>query len=249
MPRARRAPVVLLAGLLLALPLRLSAIEGMPEVLTMTTHNLYPYGSYQADGEFRGTAVDRLRCAAQALGIRLRVEVVPWTRAEAALLQGTVDGFFAASQNDIRDQHGVRSTKIADQTWQWFLLSDSPWAPDRPGFKDEAVVTSFLGANMQRHLEQQGYRLASPPVTNEALASMLTSGRIDAALANGLVMTAILERDHPQAQIKTYVLQEKPLYAYFGRGLTRRYPAFLPAFNQAIEACPPSRPEQPPPQR
>lgn len=215
----------------------LLANNALPESVTLTTHNLFPYGSYQEDGQFKGIAVDRILCALNRLDVSLNLEVVPWARAEAEVLQGTVDGFFAASQNDVRDQHGVKSVQIADQTWQWFLLADNPWSPDRPGFNERALVTSFVGANMQTYLEENNYRLAPPPVTTEALATMLVSGRIDAALANNLVMNAILNEDYPDARIRTYVLKDKPLYAYFGNQFVETHPAFLPTFNRAIEAC------------
>lgn len=229
---------LLLLTLLLSPCIRASEL---PRTVTLATHDLYPYGSYQGN-RFTGIAADRVRCALDRLGIQLQLEVMPWARAEAAMFRAQADGFFAASQSEARDQHGVRSVKIADQTWQWFLLADSPWAPDQPHFREQALVTSFVGANMQKYLAANDYRLAEPPVTSEGLAAMLVSGRIDAALANNQVMRAILDSRYPGVAIKSMVLLDKPLYVYFGHGFAQRHTTFVPAFNDAVAACTAAQP-------
>lgn len=90
---------------------------------------------------------------------------------------------------------------------------------------------------MQHYLEEHHYRLAHPPVITEALATMLVSKRIDAALANDRVMGAILDNKYPEVDVKTFLLKEKPLYIYFGNHFIQQYPLFLPVFNAAIESC------------
>ncbi|WP_415884845.1 hypothetical protein ACMXYO_09190 [Neptuniibacter sp. QD37_6] len=61
-----------------------------------------------------------------------------------------VDGFFAASHNKDRDRHAVMSEIIAEQKWTWYLLKNNTLDPSADDFKQRGVVTSFLGANMQK---------------------------------------------------------------------------------------------------
>jgi polar amino acid transport system substrate-binding protein len=96
--------------------------------ITLSTHNLCPYGCFnetEYTGEanavnFRGVAVDVVRCSLDKMKIHLKLKVLPWKRAESAVKTGTVDGFFAASSNSVRDSFAVMSAIISEQNGSGF---------------------------------------------------------------------------------------------------------------------------------
>ncbi len=211
--------------------------EPQPSQVTLTTHNLPPYGSFFPDNTFRGKAADVVSCALDDMNVALDLKVQPWRRAQVEVEQGRADGFFAGSQNARRDDYATKSVIIADQKWQWYLLKESNWSPDQEQFRTEATVSSFLGANMQKWLVENNYNVAATPPNTEALATMLLAGRIDAALANNYVMDGILSDKGLSYRVKNFELKNKPLYVYFSNDFVAAYPAFLPQFNHHAQQC------------
>lgn len=209
--------------------------------LRLSTHELPPYSS-QAQGAPSGMAVEAVSCAARRLRLNLALEFVPWSRAQKHAKDGDSDGFFAASQSEARDAFAMRSVVIAPQEWRWFYLRSSALPPEHPDFKARARVSSFLGANMQVWLEEQGYGKQQAPRQSDILLRMLMAERLDAILANHLVMGELLQ-DHPRRdEVQSTLVQNKPLSVY----LTHRYlatqaPGFMDRFNAALSAC--RRPE------
>ncbi|MCZ8235824.1 MAG: substrate-binding periplasmic protein [Inhella sp.] len=181
--------------------------------LKLSTHELPPY-STQGRGRPSGLAVDVVVCAAKRLPLGLELEFVPWARAQKHAQEGQSDGFFAASQSAERDAYATRSVTIAPQEWRWYALRSRPWQPSHPEFKAQARVSSFLGANMQTWLKEQGYRVQSPPTQSTALLNMLMAGRLDAILANHLVMDQLLAAHPRKGEVVSHLALDKPLSVY-----------------------------------
>lgn len=205
-----------------------------PETISLSTHDLCPYGCYTDSGEFDGHAVRVVRHALKQMGVGLELVVVPWERAQFMARNGDVDGFFAASRNPRRDSEGEMSAIIAEQKWNWYLLVTSPFDPNSPDFKEKAKVTSFIGANMLKWLRKNGYKVSPPPPTTEDLASMLLFRRFDAALANNLVMEEIIRRRNLDTAFKVFTLKDKPLGVYFTNDFVQKNPGFLEKFNKHV---------------
>jgi len=226
---------------LLALLLFLLHAPAFAGTITLATHELFPYGYYNATNEFTGYAVERVRSAVHRCGHELKLVVVPWARAQALAKNGAVDGFFAASMNDERKALYEASTTLAPQTWAWFMLKDAPLDPQSPEFKQEALVSSFIGANMQKYLQENGYRTAEAPKDTESLFKMLMLGRLDAILANCMVAKNIMEKEGLRENIRARKLRSEPLYAMFTKKFIENNPGFLDCFNSALktseEAC------------
>lgn len=211
----------------------------------LTTHNLCPYGCYKGnasnqqfeDSNYTGVAVDVVRCVLQEMEVSLEISVVPWERAQRMVIHGKADGFFAASQNDSRDEFAVISDIIADQKWQWYLLKDNPLDPTRPSFKQQATVGGFIGANMLKWMEAEGYDVRARPVNTEGLLKMLLSKRVDAIMANNYVMETLLKKYGVTNQVKTFVNKYKPLGVYFSKTFVSERPTFLEDFNGNISSC------------
>jgi polar amino acid transport system substrate-binding protein len=215
------------------------------EKVVLTTHNLYPYGSYPpgeiemviADGTFKGVAVDRVRCVFKIMDTPLEIQVVPWRRAQLLVERGDADGFFAASQNDSRDEFGVKTMIIANQEWNWYLLKENPLSPQDQSFKEKASVGGFVGANMLEWMQEQNYNVTATPKDTEGLLKLLLARRVDAVMANNYVMQALLQNYGMVDQVKIYLNMDKPLFVYFSNEFLKSRPMFIEKFNSLIPEC------------
>ena len=215
------------------------------EKVILTTHNLYPYGSYPAedrpkviaDETFKGVAVDRVRCVFTKMDFPLEIQVVPWRRAQRLVQRGLAEGFFAASQKDSRDEYAVKSAVIADQKWNWYLLKGNPLSPQDQSFKESATVGGFLGANMLEWMKEHNYNVTTTPKDTEGLLKMLLAGRVDAVMANNYVMQALLEKHEAEDRVKIYLNMNKPLSVYFSKKFVKTQPMFIDNFNNLIPEC------------
>ena len=234
-----------LSTICLFLIVRGGSFASSKEKVILTTHNLYPYGSYPAgskeeliaDETFRGVAVDRVRCVLDKMAIPVEIQVVPWRRAQLLVERGKVDGFFAASQNDVRDKFAVKTATIADQKWNWYLLKENPLSPREPSFKKQATVGGFVGANMLKWMKEQSYNVTVTPKNTESLLKLLLARRVDAVMANNYVMQALLQNYGVEDQVKVYLNMDKPLFVYFSKDFLNSRPMFIEKFNGLVPEC------------
>ena len=207
-------------------------------MVTLTTHDLPPYSFPINGSEPGGIAVQIVQCAANELTIRVKIGFFPWKRAQELVKRNAADGFFAASQADQRDSYAVLSATIAPQEWRWYLLKASALDPKSETFKATARTSSFNGANMQDWLNENGYIANDSPPQNQSLLAMLFKGRIDAILANQLVMDQLLLQADKADAVKSYPALDKPLGIYFSKTFLATQPAdYMSRWNQAIVTC------------
>jgi polar amino acid transport system substrate-binding protein len=134
--------------------------------------------------------------------------------------------------------YAVLSATIAPQEWRWYLLKRSALDPRSESFKRTARTSSFLGANMQDWLIENGYSAEVSPHQNTNLLAMLLNDRVDAILANRLVMEHLLVQSGKTDAVKSYMALDKPLGIYFSKAfLATQPPDYLPRLNRAIAAC------------
>jgi polar amino acid transport system substrate-binding protein len=211
----------------------------------LTTHNLCPYGCYEddspnqqfQDSNFTGRAVDVVRCVFQKMDVSLELKVLPWERAQRMVMHEKADGGFSASQQDYRDEFAVMSDIIAEQKWQWYLLKENPLDPSQESFKQQATVGGFIGAHMLKWMEEEGYNIRARPINTEGLLKVLLSKRVDAVMANNLVMEELLKKYEATNRVKSFINKDKPLGVYFSKNFVSKHPTFLESFNRNIPAC------------
>ena len=110
--------------------------------------------------------------------------------------------------------------------------------PRSEGFKKSARTSSFHGANMKDWLIDNGYKTDGTPPQSRSLLTMLQKGRVDAILANRLVMEQLLAESGETETVKSYPALNKPLGIYFSKTfLSRQPPDYLTRWNQAIVRC------------
>ena len=213
-------------------------VAAAEQVVRLSTHDLPPYGSFTAtEKRFEGIAVSVVDCAMRRAGRSYELMVLPWARAQRTVENGEADGFFAASKNAQRDGYAVMSAIIADQEWRWYLRSDNPADPTSSSFTQQARVGSFIGGNMLDWLDSKGYKVVASPVNTEQLLMMLMARRIDAILANNLVMSELIEKQSLRGQLRSIHQESKPLGVYFSNRFLHKNPDFLLKFNQAVPDC------------
>jgi ABC-type amino acid transport substrate-binding protein len=210
--------------------------QHQPRPLRLTTHELHPY-TYALEGRPEGIAVRAVLCAMGKLGQPVEIVFLPWSRAMSTARQGEADGYFGASQSADRDAWGTLSGRIADQKWVWYLPRDSRWDPFSPEFRQQARVTGMKGSNMMGWLRQQGFRVEAELPRADQLLQMLMKERVDAVLANHLVMDTLLREQGLGDKVRSVLQQDKPLGVYFTHRFLASQPAFLPRFNQALPGC------------
>lgn len=224
-------------GHYLCVLLMLSSLA-LAEPIRLNTHDLSPYSWPTENGQAEGMAVRVVQCAAARLGETVHIQFYPWPRAQSLVREGVDDGFFAASQSAERDQYATLSASIAPQQWRWYLLAGSTLDPLSAEFHRSASVGSFRGGNMLDSLRSRGFQVAAAPTQNENLLDMLLAKRVDAILANHLVMNQLIEQRGLLGQLRSVLDQDKPLGVYFAKTFLQRRPAhFMADWNKAVEAC------------
>ena len=238
---------VTLIGLFMIVPS--GTLHATPQkAIVLTTHNLCPYGCFTNKSSFitpptptplnfKGVAVDVTRCVLTKMNRSLKVLVLPWARAQYMVKHKQADGFFAASKNSSRDQYATISATIAEQKWQWYLLKENPLSPEQTSFKEKAMVGGFLGANMLKWMENEGYQVIARTKNTESLLKLLIKGRVNAVLANNYVMQSLLEKHKVTTRVKTYLNKDKPLGVYFSNTFLNDNPEFLKRFNNHVPSC------------
>ncbi len=236
-PLTRHKLGLLTLVLFVQLMLPTGALSEMP-VVSLTTHDLPPYSFPVKDGEPDGIAVQVVQCAANELSMKVNINFFPWKRAQEMVKRNAADGFFAASQADQRDAYAVLSATIAPQEWRWYLLKTSAMDPRSEAFKATARTSSFNGANMRDWLNENGYKASDSPPQSTSLLAMLLKGRVDAILANQLVMNQLLQQSGEADAVKSFPALDKPLGIYFSKSFLATQPAdYMSRWNQAITAC------------
>lgn len=235
-----------------AICLLLSLYANASEKLLLVTHNLPPYGAFVTDKEvhqvseenFKGIAVDRLRCVLNKMPFEYEIKVVPWMRAQKLVESNQATAFFAASQNKIRDSYATITLPIADQIWTWYKLKSNSLSPTSKEFKKLGTVGGFLGANMTQWLENHDYNLELTARAPDILFEALLARRVDAILANNLVKDTL--PNATKAKLEGIPHSNRPLGVYFNNQFLSKYPSFLATFNNNIKKCLPSSALNPP---
>ena len=95
----------------------------------------------------------------------------------------------------------------------------------------------LAGAAMSEHLQQQGYQHLSQARDMDQLLAWLANGDVDAILASNLSMERLLSGHQARPFVRALPYLDKPLVVYVNRAFSQAYPAFMPAFNQALAHC------------
>ncbi|WP_426417668.1 transporter substrate-binding domain-containing protein [Aestuariirhabdus sp. LZHN29] len=212
--------------------------SNLPDRVTLSTAVIPPYQYTDENNQVAGIATDKVRCILGHMGIELEIELLPWARAQKRVQNGKGDGFYAASENALRNQYATLSAPILQGDWLWYQQPNAKLKTDSGLFRSNARVGTTFGTNMHSWLKGNGYQVTAHEKLS-VLINMLEHGHLDAVLTRSNMFQAA---EIPQSQKASYVstvAQSKPLGVYFGHNFLARHPEFLPQFNTHIDVCRP----------
>ena len=170
--------------------------------------------------------------------MKYEINVIPWSRAQKSVEAGLADGFFAASQNRERDNYARLSAIIVDQNWSWYLSKGLTLSPNSEEFKNHVKVSSWIGSNSLKWLEENKYNLKQPSKHNRELVKRLLGGRINGVYASNIVFEAALkDLGESLDNLKVVKDQYKPMGVYFSKNYLEKNPGFIEDFNVATKKC------------
>jgi polar amino acid transport system substrate-binding protein len=208
-------------------------IEVRLQTLGPDTANFPGLLTYE-EGQLQGHFPKLFQCVGEDLKIRFTFTGMPFVRAQRNVEAGDVHGFFPANLTARRDQFAEPSAALtADYK---VLLSRPDFQPSNP-----QQLLSYVGVMRGAHYEQALAESLNHPIavvdSYEQLARMLQTARIGALVASEMFIDATLSTQADTPPLTRKRLEQAPMHAYFSKAFLGRYPAFLPAFNQALNEC------------
>lgn len=189
--------------------------------------------SYQ-ENELQGRYPLLFKCVGDPLHIHFKFTGMPFVRAQRNVEAGDVDGFFPANLTARRDQFAEPSAALmADYK---VLLSRPDFQPSNP-----QQLLSYVGVMRGAHYELALAESLNHPIavvdSYEQLARMLQTARIGALVASEMFIDATLSTQSDMLPLTRKRLEQAPMHAYFSKAFLAQFPAFLPAFNLALDEC------------
>ncbi|MBE4082731.1 amino acid ABC transporter substrate-binding protein [Vibrio parahaemolyticus] len=207
-----------------------------PERLLLATQEWFPY-QYQENGEMKGPGIERVKCVMRVMDQPYQLTMTKWDRAQLMTEVGSQHGFFLASRNSKRDEFADYSVPLDQQNWSWFSLSDSTEL-DNAMFKSQIEVAALFGSNKWFWLQKNGYRVSKKPRTPKALIELMLNGEVGAVLGNDAVIDETIKKmGISYRAISRTRVKSNPLWVYFSKAFTKKYPNFLNEFNEAVSQC------------
>ncbi|OUS28391.1 hypothetical protein A9Q99_12785 [Gammaproteobacteria bacterium 45_16_T64] len=213
-----------------------------PHIVTLSTKASWPPYHKDIDPGADGIAVRAVACIMARINQPFTINKVPWARAQGLTKEGKSDGFFSASQNDVRDSYAAQSDVFIPQTRAFYTLKQHvPIAInnyDVEYIRAHMTVSARFASNALKSLEKDNFSIAGKPKSEDLLFRMINANRVGAILENTIVFRGLLEKH--QRKIDDYVeiiYQTKNMGVYFSLAFLTSHPTFLSAFNRHIPPC------------
>ncbi|MBL4906678.1 MAG: transporter substrate-binding domain-containing protein [Sneathiella sp.] len=183
-----------------------------------------------------------IQCAFKKIGHSLKIEKVPWNRAQIDTRNGKYSGFFMATQNRTRDAYATFTQPFIEVKWVYVVRKKSNITLSNADFEQKIFAanngTSRLIWLLEQHKNNKIAHQIFKAESTITLLRMMLLNRMDIILEN----TANLERAAAENQIdmsefKILPAQKKPMAVYFSHSFLKRNPTFLMAYNTAIVTC------------
>lgn len=212
-----------------------SSLSANPVSLAMDDRP--PFHFIDENGGISGATYLTVKCIFKKINHPLEVSILPWKRAQIQTKQGKFDGFFAASRNANRDEYATLSTPITDQYWDWYFLNGR--VPDTAAILPNAgyKVTSWLGSNSYKWLEDNGYNPVAPSMSSKELTTSLFERNVDIIFGSNIVIDSQLDTHPDKLNVTRRRGLSKPMGIYFRKSFLKGNEGFLGAFNDASSEC------------
>jgi len=208
-----------------------------PERLYLTTQEWPPYQTY-ASGTIAGLSVNRLKCVLRQLEQPYQLTMTSWKNAQLMVQNEQQHGFFVAEQSEARDKYAVFSAPLLYHQWRWYFSNNLNNIDLSNDNKKKWQVSAEFGSNKWFYLHEQGFNVEKKPRNINTLLDMLMHNEVDAILVDGFAMQiALKEQGMLNNSFRSQLMATKSLGLYFHNNFVKKYPEFLPKFNQTITSC------------
>lgn len=206
-------------------------------VLRLATQDLPPYQMIEGD-KMTGVAVERVRCALDAMNVSYELHMTVWADAQLGTQTGRFDGFFVGSATNARANYAVPSAAVVSEDLAWYLPLGSDIDPNDPGDALSARYSAKFATSKWQFLHRNGYNVVMRPRDAESLLNMLIVGDIDVALEYELIFAHYMEkRGLPEDQFRKIPFGRQDMSVHFSKEYTEANPLFLTRFNTQMQRC------------
>ena len=207
------------------------------DVIRLGTQNLPPY-QMVVDGEVAGIAMDRVRCAMDAMGQPYEIIVMNWSKAQLMTQNNEIAGFFAGSKNAARARYATPSAPVIVEDLAWYMAKGSSIDPNDADDKLSARYSAKFATSKWLNLKRNGYNVIKKPQDAAMLLSMLITGDIDVALEYELIFAhEMQERGLAESDFQKTPFRSQANMVHFSNTFLASRPQFMARFNGALETC------------
>jgi len=188
-----------------------------------------------------GIAVRTVACIMARINQPFTIHKRPWKRVQFETKVNHLDGFFSASQNEVRDNYATLSDVFLPQKRVFYAKVNAvnlPLEQFTLEYIHSKKIAARAGSNALHSLNRGKYNVVATPKTQMALVKMLEEQRVDVILENSLVFEkTILELGKEKTDYYAVVKETKNMGVYFSNRFLQRNKSFLAKFNDNIQPC------------
>lgn len=208
-----------------------------PQVLRLATQALPPYQMIEGE-EMTGVAVERVKCALDAMNIRYELHMTVWADAQLGTQTGRFDGFFVGSASSSRARYSVPSVPVVSEDLAWYLPLSSDIDPNNAGDALSARYSAKFATSKWQFLNHNGFNVVMRPRDAETLLNMLIVGDIDVALEYEMIFAHFMEeRGLSEEQFRKIPFRRQDMSVHFAKQYAEANPLFLSRFNNQMQRC------------
>jgi polar amino acid transport system substrate-binding protein len=205
--------------------------------LRLATQELPPYQMIDGNEMF-GVAVERVRCALDAMDVTYELHMTSWSGAQLGTETGRFDGFFVGSANASRARYALTSSPVVSEDLAWYLPLLSEIDPNDASDALSARYSAKFATSKWQFLHRGGYNVVMRPRDAESLLNMLIVGDIDVALEYEMIFSHFMEeRGLSEHQFRKIPFRRQDMSAHFSKQFLNANPLFLNQFNVQIQRC------------
>ena len=190
----------------------------------------FPPFTFTKERKPSGIGVDLVKKALTNMGVSWTFQsAVNYDRALYNVREDVVDGFFLATENNLRNEIATLSKPFVMNRWSWFSFKGEKGRPDK-----DLLVGTILNTNTHKWLEKNGFNAYGVGDVNK-LVALLKKGRISRVfLAEIVFKTSVVKSGVDLNELTETVEKERPFGVYIAKKFLKKYPNFLDKFNAEV---------------
>ncbi|MHA7777672.1 substrate-binding periplasmic protein [Roseibium sp. M-1] len=153
-----------------------SASPSLADTITAYTSFLPPLSLNESD---KGIAVEMMEAVAERAAIDLRIEFVPWKRAQTIVQNTPGTLIFSIGRSEDREQDYTWIASLVE-TESGFITTGKPIDSFRQAVEEMPIVGVLLGSGRVRVLRDNDVTTLDEIAEEDQFLTMLSTGRIDA---------------------------------------------------------------------